>query len=327
MKRIRRASCIFQVLACLCFFQTVLNCQVYEPTVTSKLLLGTVLIAGDDLPAEQVTVELWNAAGAPVASTVTGWGGEFHFAGIDPGEYLLSAGKIGFESTSAKVQIPLDENRVTLRLKRLTGAGQAVVSARDLIIPVKAQVALRDGINLLKSDLPRAIASLQHAIALFPNYYEAYHVLGMANLTMGRLPEASEAFRWSIELSDHQYARPLLALGAILCDQGRFAEAESKIREGLQLDDTPWIGHLLLARALFGLNRWDDAEVSAREAILREPDVADAYLLLAHIHARQRNEAAVPGDLEEFLKVEPHGTISDKVRAVQSIVASRSDLR
>jgi tetratricopeptide (TPR) repeat protein len=161
------------------------------------------------------------------------------------------------------------------------------------------------------------MSNLQRAIALFPDYYEAYYVVGMANLMMERSADAEEAFRQSIELSERRYARPLIALGAVLCDQENFGEAESVIREGLELDETPWIGHLLLAHALFGLGRWDEAEVNANGAILRRPDVADAYLLLAHIHMRQNNTTALLEDLEAFLKLEPDGAISAQARKLR----------
>jgi tetratricopeptide (TPR) repeat protein len=248
---------------------------------------------------------------------MSSWGGEFHFAELAPGEYLISVDKPGCEPLWEKVQVPLTSNRVTLRLKRRNGPDEYPVSVRELSIPPRAQLALRDGISLLKSDLPRAMASLQRAIALFPDYYEAYHVVGMANLMMDRPADAEQAFRQSIDLSKRSFARPLMALGAVLCDQERFGEAESVIREGLELDDTPWIGHLLLARALFGLNRWNEAEKNVNAALLRRPDVSDAYLLLAHIHARQQNAAAAAEDLDEFLKLEPDGAISDQARRVR----------
>jgi tetratricopeptide (TPR) repeat protein len=261
------------------------------------------------------------ATGTPVATTVSSWGGEFYFAGLDPGEYLISVDKPGYQPIWEKVQVPLTTKRVMLRLKKLSGAEESV-SVRELSIPPKARIAFRDGIKLLKSDLPQAMANLQRAIALYPDYYEAYHVVGVANLMMERLPEAEQAFRQSIELSERRYARPLMALGAVLCDEEKFAEAEAVIREGLELDDTPWIGHLLMARALFALNRWDEAEGNAHAVILRQPDITDAYLLLAHIHMRQNNAAAVVGDLDAFLKFEPDGAISEQAKKLRAALVT-----
>lgn len=301
-------------ILCLPLSPAILNGQVYEQNVTERLILGNVVYAGDDQPAEQIDVELRDAAGTAVATAVTSWGGEFYFAQVDPGDYLLAVNQPGCEPLWQKVRVPLTARRVTLRLQRDEAARELTVSARELSIPPKARIALREGIGLLKTDLPRAMAYLQRAIILFPDYYEAHYAVGIANLMRHRPSDAEEAFRRSIALSQYRYARPLMALGAVLCDQQRFAEAESVVREGLEVDDTPWIGHLLLARALFGLHRWDEAEETAQAAILRQPDVSDAYLLLAHIHLRQNNGAAVVQDLDRFLRLEPAGDLSAQAR-------------
>jgi cytochrome c-type biogenesis protein CcmH/NrfG len=317
MKRTRWAAWTLPAILCLPLSPAILNCQVNEHSITDRLILGNVVFAGDDQPAEQVDVELRTAAGTAVATTVTSWGGEFYFAQVDPGEYLLAVEKPGCEPLWEKVQVPLAARRVTLRLKRNYADEELTVSARELSIPPKARMALRDGVRLLQTDLPRGMDNLQRAIALFPGYYEAYYVLGIAELMMQRQSDAAGAFRQSIELSEYQYARPLMALGAVLCDQQNFVEAESVLREGLKLDDTPWIGHFLLARALFGLQRWDEAEETAQEAILRQPEVSDAYLLLAHIHMRQNNAAAVLEDLDQFLRLEPDGDLSAQAKRLR----------
>jgi tetratricopeptide (TPR) repeat protein len=198
------------------------------------------------------------------------------------------------------------------------GDQQHLVSVRQLSIRPEARIALRNGIRLLqKNDLPAGMAHLQYAIALSPEYYEAYYVVGVANLMMGREQEAEQAFQQSIELSEGRYARPLMALGAMLCDQRRFSEAAFTIRKGLDLDDTPWIGHYALAQALFSLGRWDEAEENAHAAIRRQPEISDTYLLLANIHMRQKNTVAVINDLDEFLKLESDSTIRAQARKLR----------
>jgi tetratricopeptide (TPR) repeat protein len=292
--------------------------QTYEQTVTTRSISGNIFYPNDQAPAERVNVELRAPTGKHLASTVTGWGGGFYFADLAPGEYLISVRDPGCEPLSQKVQVALAPRHVTLQLQGTCGTHAYVASVRQLSIDPQARIALRDGIKLLqKDDIPRGMASLQRAIALFPGYYEAYYVLGVANLMLVRQRDAEDAFRRSIALSEGGYARPLFALGSVLCDQKKFLEAESVIRQGLQLDDTPWIGHYTLARALFSLGRWAEAEKTANEALLRQPGLADAYLLLANIHLRQNNTTALLGDLEEFLKLEPDGDLSAQVRKLR----------
>ena len=120
---------------------------------------------------------------------------------------------------------------------------------------------------LAKKDPAGSLPHFQRAISEYAGYYEAYDRIGAAELKLWHVPEAEQAFRKSIEVSGGQFAHPLLALGAILDEQKNFAEAESVIRKGLDLDHDSWKGHFYLALALFGSNRMEEAEKSVREAL------------------------------------------------------------
>ena len=177
----------------------------------------------------------------------------------------------------------------SIRAPNLSTPGYAV-SVRELSIPPKALRAFEQGIELLaKKDAAGSLAHFQRAIQEYAGYFEAYDRMGAADLKLWRLPEAEQAFRKSIDVSGGQYAHPLLALGAILDDREKFAEAESVIRKGLDLDPESRTGHYYLALALFGLNRLVEAENSVREALRRKTDFPEAYLLLADIHSREKD--------------------------------------
>src|SRR5437762_8162415 len=125
------------------------------------------------------------------------------------------------------------------------------------------------------------------ATKAFPDYYAAYYHMGVADLRLGHEEEAAQAFQKAIDLSRGQYAWAQFALGLMLCRRGEYAEAETVIRQGLDLDGSPAHGHLVLSVALSRLNRPEDAEKSAREALLRKPGFARAYLVLADVHGRR----------------------------------------
>jgi tetratricopeptide (TPR) repeat protein len=195
------------------------------------------------------------------------------------------------------------------------------VSVRELSIPPKARHAFQQGMNLLaRKDAEGSLPHFQHAIAEFARYYEAYYMMGKADLKLWRLSDAELAFRKSIDLSGAQYAQPLLALSAILLDQGKFGEAESASRKGLDLNPVSWSGHYYLGSALFGLNRLEDAEKSVREAIRQKADSAAVWRLLVDIHARECNYSALLVDLEQYLKLDPDSPSGAKARALQESV-------
>jgi tetratricopeptide (TPR) repeat protein len=192
------------------------------------------------------------------------------------------------------------------------------VSVRELSIPPKALHAFEQGIELLaKKDAAGSLAYFQRAILEYAGYYEAYDRIGAAELKLWHLPEAEQAFRKSIDLSGGQYAHPLLALGAILDDREKFAEAESVIHKGLDLDPESRTGHYYLALALFGLNRFVEAENSVHEALRRKSDFPEAYLLLADIHSREEDYQSIVNDLDEYLKLAPDGPASARAKALR----------
>lgn len=192
------------------------------------------------------------------------------------------------------------------------------VSVRELKIPSKALHAYAQGIECLaKKDAAGSLPHFQRAIAAFSDYYEAYDRIGAADLRLWRIPEAEQAFRKSIELSGGRFAHPLLALGAILDDREKFAEAEEVTRKGLDLAPDSWTGSYYLGMALFGLSRMEEAEKNVREALRMKTDFPKAQLLLADIHGREKDYRSVVSDLDEYLKIAPDGPASAGARALR----------
>ena len=96
-------------------------------------------------------------------------------------------------------------------------------------------------------------------------------------------------------------------------EAAEFVRQEEKriIRRGMEFDATYATGKICLASAHFKMNRLDESEKSAREAVLGKPDLPLAHLLLANIHIRKRDSVALPHDLDAYLKLEPNGPMSE----------------
>jgi tetratricopeptide (TPR) repeat protein len=192
------------------------------------------------------------------------------------------------------------------------------VSVRELLIPPKALRAFEQGLELMaKKDPAGSLRHFQTAIAEYAGYYEAYDRMGAADLKLWRVTEAEQAFRKSIEVSGGQYAHPLLALGAILDTQKKFAEAMTVIRKGLDLEPESWTGLYYQSLALFGLDRLEEAENNVREALRLKTDFPEAHLLLADIHSREEDYSSLVNDLTEYLRLAPNGPASDRAKALR----------
>jgi tetratricopeptide (TPR) repeat protein len=182
------------------------------------------------------------------------------------------------------------------------------ISARELRIPSKALKPFNEGTQLLaEKNSAASIREFQLAIKAFPDFYEAYYKIGIAELNLQHPGEAQAAFEKSIEVSHGRYPPADFGLGVALSLQQQFADAESAIRRGLDLAPAEAEGYFTLAWVLLRAERVADAEKSARQAVLLRADFADAYLLLAQIHLRQGNTSKLVSDLDAYLQIDPGG--------------------
>jgi tetratricopeptide (TPR) repeat protein len=192
------------------------------------------------------------------------------------------------------------------------------VSAHELQIPRKARDTFNKGTQLLAAnELAAGMAELQRAIKIFPDFYEAYYNIGLANLDLQHYAEAQAAFTTSIELSKGRYSWPQFGLGVVLCIQKQYAEAERAVRAGLDQYPADPDANLVLAWVLFSAGRLPEAERSARQAILGNAKLSMAYLLLAKIHLRQSDMRALVSDLNEYLRLDPDGAENTQARAMR----------
>ena len=288
-------------------------------------IFGTVFVEGGNHPMGDVIVNIRSLAGGPFVSVLTDWSGHFRVRGLNPGKYEIVLQEAGYEPTRETLQLygPSPPVKVYLKPSNPSRAPwkDYSVSARELRIPSNARNSFEKGLErLAKNDVTGSRTQFVRATTAFPDYYEAYYHLGVADLRLDREEEAAQAFQEAIDLSGGHYAWAQFAMGLLLCRRGEHAEAETVIRKGLEVDGTSATGHLFLGVALFRLNRLEEAEKSAREALLMRPRFAWPYLVLADVHARRGEYAMQLHDLDAYLKLEPDGPATKQVREVRAVV-------
>jgi tetratricopeptide (TPR) repeat protein len=289
---------------------------------------GHVRDNSDQHGIENVRVELRQSNGSPLSSMLTKGNGAFEFTGLANGEYILEVSAQDYELLQQSVEISNSTQRdVSLVLTRPkfllnSNVGGAVVSAHQLSAPRKAKDEFDRGMNLLytKSDYRAAIAQFQRAIKDFPTYYEAYAMEGTSYQSLGEMPSAEEALKKSVELSSGKYPEALYLLSALLLNAKRYQEAEPLARKCVEVDVNSWQGPFELARALFGLTQYDEAEKNAMQARDRNPDNLATYVLLANIHIMRRDLSALAADLDTYMRIAPSGPDADWVRDTQERV-------
>jgi tetratricopeptide (TPR) repeat protein len=286
---------------------------------------GSVFVENMGQPAARVKVDVRALSGGSVATAYTDSSGRFEAKGPNGGAYVVSVAEPGYEPVEERVEQTGSPSSVVLTLKRAKAPASGpmaegyTVSVRDLNAPGKARKAFEKGLDRLqKKDPAGSIVYFKEATNAFPDYYEAFYQLGLANLELRRGDEAELALQKAIDLSGGHKADPQFALGALLCDRGVYRDAERVIRRAMEIESGSWRGYLFLGQALYGQNRLVDAEKNARTALTRKSDLASAHILLANIEIRRHDYRNAIAELDTFLRLKPDGPTSDQARDVRN---------
>ena len=196
------------------------------------------------------------------------------------------------------------------------GTADATVSVQDLRVSSKARGEFERGLRrLAKQDPGGSLRHFSAAIDAFPDFYAAYYHKGVAELQLNQNAEALRAFQTAVDLSDGHYPRAEFGYALTLCRMGNASDAERVVRHGLETDPNSADGHVVLGVVLFTLNRLDDAEKSALEALrLNRPGSAKGRLLLADIYGARGDFDGQTRELSEYLKLFPRDRHRDLLR-------------
>ncbi len=286
---------------------------------------GTVLLEGNNRPATQVAVKLKSHLAGIFRSVLTDYDGHFEVRGLPASTYEIVVEEPGYEPTETTAKFDGSTSNLELRLKPSNVSraqrDKYTVSARELMIPGKARGEYEKGMgSVAKKDLNASLSHFAKAAQAFPAFYEAYYQAGVVKTTLGRLDDAMEAFQKAIDLSGGKYAWAEIGCGYILYLEGKTEEAVRVLSRGLELDGNSPDGYFILGMAQLRLNRLDEAEKNAREALLRNPNFAVAYILLADTYGRRHEYRAQLQGLDTYLKLEPNGADNERVRQAREAV-------
>ncbi len=299
--------------------------QTPDTEQTTGKISGTVLLRAGNRPASQVAVSLRSHAAGIFRRVLTDLEGHFEVRSLPPSTYEIVVDEPGYEPAQTDAQLDGAAPKLVLYLNSSSmpqsQRDSYSVSVRQLKIPGKARGEYEKGLaSLAKSDLAVSVNHFTKATQAFPDFYEAYYHMGVAETNLGHKDEARQAFQKSIDLSGGRFAWAEFGFGYLLYQEGKAGEAEMAVRRGLELDRSSPNGYLLLGMAQLREDRVDEAERSAHEALLRNPNYAQAYLVLSDVYARRHEYRAQLQGLESYLKLDPNGPESEHVRKVREAV-------
>ncbi len=299
----------------------------------SSQVAGFVRDAGSHEPVVSARVDLISPKGMAGPTQFTNTNGEFHFDYIKDGDYHLTIRKTGYDDAQVSISVVAGHRsnvQVDLHAKD-SGSGSnsggesgpaEKISAHELAAPDKARDDYNKGKSLMaKPDYTGAIAEFQKAIQEFPDYYEAYAKMGVAQYMAGQAVEARQSLQKSIDLSGGKYPEAMFDMADVLNDVNDYAEAEPLARREIALEEASWRGHFQLARALLGLKKYPEAERSARKCIELNGQNKGAYVVLTNIHIGMHDYPDVLEDIDAYLKLDSNSAASEQMRATRAQVA------
>jgi tetratricopeptide (TPR) repeat protein len=205
----------------------------------------------------------------------------------------------------------------TIILKPLANVEGKTFSMTSALAPKDAKKAYEKGMDLLKKRKgPEALKEFEKATAAYPKYAVAWHQLGMLHEADKRAEDARKAYQQSVA-ADSRFVKPYLQLaGLALNDQKWQALADTTDRI-IRLDpvDFPQ-AYLFNAFANYNLQKYEEAEQSAREAVKRDERHRwpKAQHLLGILLAMKDDYAGAVDNIKGYLKFAPNAGDADTVK-------------
>ncbi|MDP9161054.1 MAG: tetratricopeptide repeat protein [Acidobacteriota bacterium] len=288
-----------------------------------NFIRGVVHYPGGN-PADHVIVRLRSDKVAFQSETQTDMQGKFTFDGLPLTTFHLTIEGQGFRPYSSAIDITMSKmsyEQITIRpdrepdAKAVPNEGPAgELNARIAQIPTKARKEFEAGKQKMQTQ--NGDGSIQHfqkAIALDPNYAEAYQLLGVLEMEGGKIREAEPHLQKAVEIEPNM-STAHFALGICLNMLGRYPEAEATLIKGLELDPGSAEGHNEIGKTYWALGRWQEAEPHALKAAALKPDMAQAHVLLGDIALRKKNAQDALKEYKEAIRLDPKGPMTPPVQ-------------
>ncbi len=266
-------------------------------------------ITGATNVSPDLYIELVDSAnrGGTIARTSPNPSGNFEFNGVPIGDYELRlVDRQGNLITAQFVRVTDAGNFFQLRLPELKGdqAVSGVVSLSRLThkVPGKAEKEFHKGETAgRKGKNEEAIEHFNKAIEIDPAYMEAYNNLGARYIRAREPAKALEEFKKAYEL-DHTSAVVCanMAIAQLLLE--KYADAEKSAREAVKLNGTSNKARFALGVALASQSRpgADSEAIENLQAAARE--FPRARLVLAQIMMQQGDRSQAVSQLREYLQ-------------------------
>ena len=237
----------------------------------------------------------------------------------------LRAEQPGFQSESISLTSRrlLDNPDVgTLVLYRAGSIVGTTSSVTTMAAPKKARKGYKKALKEVqkkKANFQKAATELEKATDLYPEFSEAWNLLGQVRLQLKDESGAQKAFE-SAAASDPRYLKPQVAMMELESRRQSWDQVSEWSTKVIELHPYLMTAHYYRGVANLNLDRWEQAEDSLTK--VRASHKADDYpyagYLLGLVLADKGDFDAAAKELKHFLKLRPEALEGDRVKTFLS---------
>jgi cytochrome c-type biogenesis protein CcmH/NrfG len=194
-------------------------------------------------------------------------------------------------------------------LHRIAGVEGSSISLVSMMAPKAAKKSYEQGLQaLLKNKPSDAAKDFEKAVAIYPQYADAWVSLGKLRIEQQAIEPGRTAFKKAIE-ADPKVVTPYMELGLLAAKDANWKESGEYLDRAVELDpvDFPqaWYAD---AVANFNLGKYDAAEKGARAAVKLDPRHVNprSCYLLGMVLNEKHDYAGAAAELTEFIKLAPN---------------------
>jgi tetratricopeptide (TPR) repeat protein len=316
MRRLFSASVVVLVFAtCVCAQR---DRDTYNPGNQTFEVTGQVNVAGENIPVRDIQVRLERFSGGVVDQMTTDARGRFRFANLQRGYYKVIISAAGFAPAQQDADLTLLFRAYMLfnlvKTDRTATSSAPSLDVIDARVPAAAQEEyLRGRDSLAKKSQNDAITHFRKALLIYPEFFDAHLLMGMAFMDLRDWPNAEAAFNRALEIKPDN-ATALFASGEVYWREKRHKEAESSLLAGLQLDEKNWHGYFTLGRLYWDNGETTKAAGAIGHTLQLKPDFAEAHLLAGNILLKLGEPQRARVEYEEYLRLAPKGDYAGEAR-------------
>ena len=195
------------------------------------------------------------------------------------------------------------------------GGPAATLSVIDPNVPESARKNFESATELLQSgkDFEKGIELLKKATKAYPQYSQAYVVMGFAYSSKQNWSEAEQALQAAIK-ANAKNPSAYLSLGALKNETKNYDDAAKYLLKAIELSPENPNAHLELGRTYYALQNWPLADAEFTKANHFRPDNAEQHVLLGNVLLRERNAPAALKEFQEALRLDPQGPMSEPTK-------------